>query len=82
MANYLKKKITACKISPPRTRYGMSSSGYTTRSGAPTDRMVRLNGEKRWRRLMIWQFSNMGTLFVKINGKPHIVKGHDLPKCK
>lgn len=50
-------------------RYGMAVSGYTLRSGAPTSFMVRLEGEKRWRRLMVWQFSNNGTCFLRIRGQ-------------
>lgn len=41
--------------------------------------MIRLEGEKRWRRLMVWQFSNIGTLFVHIDGKPHVVRSEMLP---
>ena len=60
-------------------RYGMTVYGYTRRSGAPTSRLVRLRGEKRWRRLMVWQFSNAGTCFVCIKGVPHIVREFDQP---
>lgn len=58
-------------------RYGMARSGYTLRSGAPTHLLVRLEGEKRFRRLMVWQFSNAGTCFVRVKGIPHIVR--DVP---
>lgn len=78
--HYLKQRIVACKIKHPTPGRGMARDGYTTRSGAPTSRMIRLEGEKRWRRLMVWQFSNTGTLFVRIKGKPRIVPEHDLPK--
>lgn len=57
----------------------MTREGYTKRSGAPTDLMIRLQGEKKWRRLMIWQFSNIGTLFVRVNGKPHVVREEMIP---
>ena len=60
-------------------RYGMAADGYTLRSGAPTSRMIRLEGEKRWRRLMVWQFSNAGTCFLRIGGKPFIVSDYMLP---
>ena len=60
-------------------RYGMGADGYTLRSGAPTSRMIRLDGEKIWRRLMYWQFSNCGTLFVRILGQCLIVHEYDLP---
>lgn len=81
MADYLDKKIIGCRrTSTPR--YGMAADGYTTRSGAPTSYMIRLAGESRWRRLMIWQFSNIGTLFVRVKGKPKIVNDSDLYICK
>jgi len=60
-------------------RYGMTREGYTVRSGAPTSTMVRLQGEKIFRRLMVWQFSNAGTAFVRILGKNYIVRDSDLP---
>ena len=61
-------------------RYGMAADGYTLKTGAPTSLMIRLAGEKRWRRLMIWQFSNAGTLFVRIKGKPVVVSEFDIPE--
>lgn len=60
-------------------RYGLTSDGYSAFSGAPTSVMVRLAGETRWRRLMVWQFSNIGTAFVRIRGMPWIVRDCDLP---
>jgi hypothetical protein len=50
-------------------QYGMTADGYTKRSGAPTGYKIRLAGEKRWRRVMCWCFSNAGTLFVRVNGE-------------
>lgn len=79
---YLTKKIAAAKCTRDVPRYGMTRAGYTKRSGAPSSTMVRLEGEKRWRRVMVWQFSNAGTTFVRINGKPHIVRDSDIPACK
>lgn len=76
---YLSTPIVEVRIDPPPRGSGMTRDGYTKRSGAPTERMIRLQGEKRWRRLMIWQFSNMGTLFVNIDGKPHVVHQEDIP---
>ena len=60
-------------------RYGYTADGYTVRSGAPTSLLVRLKGEKRWRRLMVWCFSNAGTLFVRIRGRCLIVNHYDIP---
>ncbi len=61
-------------------RYGMTSDGYTKRSGAPTSLMIRLGGEARFRRLMVWQFSNAGTCFVRIKGESFIVPEHNIPE--
>ena len=59
--------------------YGRTVDGYTKRSGAPTGFMVRLKGERRWRRLMVWQFSNASTLFVRVGGDKCIVNEWDIP---
>ncbi len=78
MSPYLKTTIEETK----RTeipRYGIDASGYTLRSGAPTSIMLRLQDEKRWRRLMCWQFSNAGTCFVRILRVNYIVRDCDLP---
>jgi hypothetical protein len=58
-------------------RYGYTADGYTVRAGAPTRRMVRLEGETRWRRVYVWQFSNAGTAFLRIGGEPFIVTDED-----
>lgn len=50
-------------------RWGMTVYGYTKRSGAPTSWLVRLKGENRWRRLMIYQFSNAGSVFLRVKGE-------------
>ncbi len=80
MVDYLTAKIVEVRIVPPTPGAGMTRDGYTTRRGAPTSRMIRLEGEKRWRRLMCWQFSNAGTCFVCVNGKPLVVRDCDLPE--
>jgi len=80
MPDYLSKKIVDAKCGPA-PRYGMTRDGYTKRSGAPTGTMVKLEGEKRWRRVMVWQFSNAGTAFVRVKGKPYIVRDTDIPSC-
>src|SRR5512143_1301177 len=76
---YLTTPIEETRRDPPPRGSGMTREGYTKRSGAPTDLMIRLQGEKKWRRLMIWQFSNIGTLFVNISGKPHVVREEMIP---
>ena len=75
---YLETTIVSAR-NTETPRYGMTVEGYTKRSGAPTSLMIRLEGEKRERRLMVWQFSNAGTCFVRIGGIPFIVRDHDLP---
>jgi len=77
---YLTTPIVEVRNDPPPHGSGLTRDGYTKRSGAPTARMIRLQGEKRWRRLMVWHFSNLGTMFVNINGKPHVVREEMLPR--
>lgn len=72
-------KIEQLKRTKEVPRYGMSADGYTLRSGAPTSVMVRFAGEKRWRRLMVWQFSNVGTCFVRVKGVALVVWDYLLP---
>jgi hypothetical protein len=66
-------------------RYGMTALGYTKRSGAPSSVMIQIDGEKRWRRVMIWCFSNSGTLFVRVKGQPLVLSNEyelrDLIEC-
>ena len=78
MSEYLATTIDAVRVTDV-PRYGIAADGYTLRSGAPTSRMIRLAGETRWRRLMIWCFSNAGTCFVRIKGKTYIVNECALP---
>ena len=77
---YLTTPIVEVRNDPPPRGSGLTRDGYTKRSGAPTARMIRLQGEKRWRRLMVWHFSNLGTMFVNIGGKPHVVREEMLPE--
>lgn len=71
--NYLETPIAAKRI-VEAPRYGLTVGGYTTRAGAPTPYMIRLEGENRWRRVMCWQFSNVGTCFVVIKLVPFIIR--------
>ncbi len=70
---YLKTPIVDVRETD-RPNWGMTRDGYTVRSGAPTSILVRLENEKRWRRVMVWCFSNAGTLFVRIKGESLIVR--------
>lgn len=78
MVQYLQTKIVDVKTTEI-PRYGMSADGYTKRSGAPTSKMIKLEGEKIWRRLMYWQFSNASTCFVNINKQPFVVTDCEVP---
>jgi hypothetical protein len=69
---YLKDSIVEVK-STSVPRYGMAADGYTLHSGSPTSKMIRLNGSSRWRRVMCWQFSNNGTLFVRVKGENYVI---------
>lgn len=79
MVEYLETKIVE-RYETETPTYGMTAQGYTKRGGAPTRWMIRLDGETRFRRLMIWQFSNAGTCFVKVNGRSLVVREYDIPE--
>lgn len=46
--------------------------GYTLRGGSPTALMTKIGS--RWHRIYALQFSNNGSLFVRIKGKPVFVE--------
>lgn len=73
---YLERPIAEVRETRDVPRYGTTVDGYSKRSGAPTSRMIRLAGEKRFRRVMVWQFSNAGTAFVRIKGECFIVRDY------
>jgi hypothetical protein len=77
--NYLETPIAAVRRTET-PRYGMAADGYTLASGAPTSLLVRLEGEKRWRRLMCIQFSNAGSVFLRIKGERVFVREYDIPE--
>ena len=79
MAEYLQAHISEVKRTKTTPLYGMTRAGYTKLSGAPLNVMVRLEGEKRWRRLMCWQFSNAGMCFLRVKGKDLVVSDYKLP---
>lgn len=81
MVAYLETRIAEHKTTD-QPRWGMCADGYTQRSGAPTSHMIRLDGETRWRRLMVWCFSNCGTLFVRIKGVCLVVHEYDIPEVQ
>ena len=51
-------------LSYTRTGYGKK---------IPTAHMVQLPGEKRWRRVYCCIYSNIGTLYVVVNGQEIII---------
>lgn len=78
---YLEKRIDRKRVDIPLNRR-LTADGYTPRAGSPSDWMIRLEGENRWRRVYCWQFSNCGTLFIRVNGQPIVVKDHELIEAK
>lgn len=73
MVQYLETPIIAAKRTPV-PRYGIAADGYSLRSGAPSQYMVRLENNPRWYRVMVWQFSNAGTAFIRIKGIPYVLR--------
>lgn len=78
---YLEKRIDRKRVDIPANRR-LTAEGCTPRSGSPSDWMIRLEGENRWRRVYCWQFSNAGTLFIRVNDQPIIVKDYELIEAK
>tara|TARA_R100000808_G_scaffold10699_1_gene28270 strand:+ start:922 stop:1248 length:327 start_codon:yes stop_codon:yes gene_type:complete len=82
MTDYLKTKIAESKQTET-PRYGevriVDGKGRLRVGRFSTSYLIRLEGEKRFRRVMCWQFSNVGTLFVRIKGTPYIVREYDIP---
>lgn len=74
---YLQTEIAQVKYTDT-PRYGFTRMGYSVRTGAPSHVMIRLEGEGRWRRVMVWCFSNASTYFVRVAGECLIVSGYDL----
>ena len=78
--NQLRERVTAAKRTE-RPTWGMAADGYTLRSGAPTSILIQVGDSARWRRLMCWQFSNAGTLFVRIKGVEYIVDDYAVERA-
>jgi hypothetical protein len=59
---------------PPKPR--LTALGYTKQGGSPTPYKVRIQGkgENIWRRVYLIQFSNSGSLFVKVKGKRYFLR--------
>jgi len=72
---YLDKPFAEIRITR-HPNYGMCRNGYSCRRGAPTSFLVRLEGEKRFRRVMCWQFSNAGTGFLRVRGESLLLQPH------
>ncbi len=78
---YLEKSIHRKRVSIPKDRR-LTADGYTPRAGSPSDWLILLEGEARWRRIYCWQFSNASTLFVRIGGEPIVVRDYELIEAK
>lgn len=65
------KPICLRRHGDPQPR--LTRDGYTRRSGSPTPFQVQLDGERIWRRVYVWCFSNAVTYFVRVKGEPQIV---------
>jgi len=74
-------QITQSKLTPfTGNIYNyMAVSGYTKRSGCPTDYMVQIQGSSRWYRVYNFCVSNSGTLFIKTKDNSFaVVNDYDL----
>lgn len=73
MIEYAQIEESKCEPFKGNHRQYMTVHGYTKKCGAPTDYMVKLKGETRWRRVRNFCVSNSGTLFVKTASNPFLV---------
>lgn len=68
--------IAECRITDcPPNRYAM---GYGRK--IPTSRMIRLEGEKIWRRVYVMCWSNCGTAYVIVKGRVLVLDEFDMPE--
>lgn len=51
-------------------RYGVNADGYGRK--IPTQYMVRLKGDHRWRRVYVACFSNAGTAYIVTKAEPFL----------
>ena len=67
--------VTNSKVSYFNGNYNnyMTVDGYTKKSGCPTNFMVQIAGSNRWYRVMCYQVSNSGTLFIRTKDNPFLV---------
>jgi len=68
-------KITDCEKNPFTGNLWnyLTVDGYTKRSGAPTNKMVKIEGSNRWYRVYQFCVSNTGTLFIKTKDNPFLI---------
>lgn len=57
--------IVDARESTRKPRDRLTRDGYTVAAGSPTSIEVRLFGEKRWRRVYVVCFSNIGSCFIR-----------------
>jgi len=60
----------------------MTVDGFTKHNGCPIDTMIMLKGENIWRRVWCRQFSNVGTLHIKVGKEKYVVGEYDIPELK
>ncbi len=57
-----------------------TASGYGKK--IPSRYVVRIHGEKTWRRVYVTQYSNSGTHWITRNGEPfHVIRSTDLEEA-
>lgn len=68
--------IIDCKITD-QPQPQLTVDGYTKRSGSPTEYMVRLPWQTKWRRVYVLCFSNASSLIVKIGGETFFIENDE-----
>ena len=73
LRDYYKFTIRAEDTTP---NYGRSADGYGRK--IPTNRLIRLEGEKRWRRVYAVCFSNCASHYILIRGDAYYIHDGDV----
>ena len=73
LRDYHKFTIRAEDTTP---NYGRSADGYGRK--IPTNRLIRLEGEKRWRRVYAICFSNCASHYIMIGGDAYYIHDGDV----
>jgi hypothetical protein len=74
---YLDKPFETQDRPMPHHLCGLSWTATGYGGKIPSTRMIRIEGEKVWRRVYVMVYSNSGTAYVVIKGQNHVIRDSD-----